>query len=479
MGLKIPRPRLLRRLAQGARRLSARGHLPRRGKLLVLFTLLLVLLPLPLLLPVLNERAVLTWHVMSTLEGAEFGHTGPALTLLSLYVALLMLRYIAFLTASGIDAALQVDDEGDAVRADAMARAGRPQPFISIIVPAYNEGPVIRQSVRSLLALDYPCYEVLVIDDGSSDDTYLRALEAARESSRVRVIRKPNGGKSSALNVGLTQARGKLLLNMDADSRISANTLRACVRHFDDPGVGAVAGNVKVANRENLATRLQAIEYIQGLALERRAQSSVRAVSVIGGPLGMFRRDALIEAGGYDSDTFAEDRDLTIKLLAAGWLVTYEPSAQAWAESPSRWLDLVNQRYRWTRGTVQCVLKHHGLLTRLREFPVASLSLWYMAIDSLVVPVISLFMLAFFTHATLAFGSFEYLFLWWLLAALFDVAVTTYCLVLDEEDPRLLPDVLLYRFYAIFSDLTKLIATLEELLRLEMTWGKLTREGKI
>lgn len=452
---------------------------PGRGKVVVLLTLLLVLLPLTLLLPLLNERAVLTWHVMSTLDGVEFGHSGPALTLLSLYVALLMLRYVAFLTASGVDAALRPGEEDEAPRAAAMAEAGRPLPFISIVVPAYNEGPVIRQSVRSLLELDYPCYEVLVIDDGSSDDTYLRAQEAARESSRVRVIRKPNGGKSSALNVGLAQARGSLVLNMDADSRISPNALRACVPHFDDPAVGAVAGNVKVANRENLATRLQAIEYIQGLALERRAQSSVRAVSVIGGPLGVFRREALIEAGGYDSDTFAEDRDLTLKMLAAGWAVTYEPSAQAWAESPSRWLDLVNQRYRWTRGTVQCVLKHRQLLTRWRQHPVASLSLWYMAADSLVVPLLSLFMLAFFTHATLAFGSFEYLFLWWLLAALFDVAVTAYCLVLDEEDPRLLPGVLLYRFYAIFSDITKLIATLEELLRLDMTWGKLTREGKI
>jgi len=202
-------------------------------------------------------------------------------------------------------------------------------------------------------------------------------------------------------------------------------------------------------------------------------------VSVIGGPLGMFRREALLQAGGYDHDTFAEDRDLTLKLLGLGWSVTYEPQAVAECESPSRWLDLVNQRYRWTRGTVQCVLKQRAALTDLKQRPVLCLSLWYMALDSLLVPLVSLFMLGFFTHALLVYGSFDGLFLWWLLAALFDVAVTAYCLALDREDPRLLPDVLLYRFYAVFSDIAKLIATAEELLRLEMNWGKLAREGKI
>ena len=468
----------------GGLRTALRGLLARPAVLAALATLLVVLLPLPLLLPVLHERAVLSWHVAHTMD-EDFGHAGPVLAFLTLYVALLMLRYIAFLVGSAFDAAQQLQRDQAAPTTDpvgcgaAALPGGHAWPFVTIVVPAYNEGPVIRQSIGSLLALEYPAYEVLVIDDGSSDDTCVRALEAAQGQSRVRVIRKANGGKSSALNLGLAQARGSLVLNMDADSKLSANALRACVRHFEDPAIGAVAGNIKVANRENLVTRLQAIEYIQGLSLERRAQSALRAVSVIGGPLGMFRREALLQAGGYDHDTFAEDRDLTLKLLGLGWSVTYEPQAVAECESPSRWLDLVNQRYRWTRGTVQCVLKQRAALTDLKQRPVLCLSLWYMALDSLLVPLVSLFMLGFFTHALLVYGSFDGLFLWWLLAALFDVAVTAYCLALDREDPRLLPDVLLYRFYAVFSDIAKLIATAEELLRLEMNWGKLAREGKI
>jgi cellulose synthase/poly-beta-1,6-N-acetylglucosamine synthase-like glycosyltransferase len=446
-----------------------------------LLAVLLVLAPLPLMLPDLNERAVLSWHVFVYTEHRASGLSHLALLLLGAYVLLLLVRYVGFVAASA--AALLREEAGGSVAersaADEPGAPGRPWPLVTIVVPAYNEGPVIQQSVRSLLCMDYPCFEVLVVDDGSSDDTYERALQASRGFARVRVIRKPNGGKASALNVGLAHARGTLILNMDADSKLSSNALRVCVRHFLDPSVGAVAGNIKVVNRENMATRLQAIEYIHGLGLERRAQDVMKAVSVIGGPLGMFRRDALQEVGGYDSDTFAEDRDVTLKLLAKGWLVTYEPEARAWCESPSRWLDLLSQRYRWTRGTVQAVFKHRRSLWTLRENPAMCLSLWYMALDSLVVPVISLAMLGFFGFLALAFGRSEFLLLWWTQVALFDVAVTLYCIELDDEDRGLVPYALALRFYAIFTDVAKLLAIGEELLQVEMSWGKLAREGKL
>lgn len=443
----------------------------------VAVTVSLVLLPMPFLLPSLNERAILSWHVLTYADGAPQGFSGIAMVLLGGYFGLLIVRYIAFLTGSAVDATFC--QPAEAYSGHATSDGSRPWPMVSIVVPAFNEGLVIRQSIQSLLRLDYPCYEILVIDDGSTDDTYARAVEAGQGYGQVRVIRKANGGKASALNVGMAHARGTLILNMDADSKLSRNALRACVRHFRDPAVGAVAGNIKVANRENAVTCLQSIEYIQGLALERRAQSVIKAVSVIGGPLGMFRKEALKQVGGYDSDTFAEDRDLTLKLLARGWTVTYEPRAQAWAESPSRWLDLLSQRYRWTRGTVQAVFKHRHAMAHVRGNPVMSLSLWYMAADSFVVPVVNLSLLLFFGFLALAYEANEYLLLWWTQIALFDVAVTCYCVVLDREDTALIPYALLLRFYAIFTDVAKLLATVEELFRVDMTWGKLKREGKI
>ncbi len=441
-----------------------------------------VTVPFVWLLPTLQYQAIDAWHVRSFVAYLENAHAASLATiLLSLYVLALVVRHIAFVCASAVEVSSrfqQADDE--LVVADRTSPPGsHVWPLVSIVVPAYNEGVVIRQSIRSLLALDYPFFEVLVIDDGSKDDTYSAAREMAATDRRVQVVRKINGGKASALNLGIARAKGSLILNVDADSRLDAGSLRACVRHFLDPNVGAVAGNIKVANRDNLLCRLQAIEYIQGLALERLAQGAVKAVSVIGGPLGVFRRSALIDAGGYDHDTFAEDRDLTLKLLAAGWTIPYEPGAKAWAESPSKVLDLMSQRYRWSRGTVQAVFKHRKSLLAPRQQPLLFVTLWYMALDTFLVPTVSLAMACFFAYVVTTTGGHEFFLLWILLAALFDVAVTAYCLILDEEDIHLLPASLALRPYAILTDVIKLLATVEELAQADMNWGKLTREGKI
>ena len=259
-------------------------------------------------------------------------------------------------------------------------------PLISLVVPAYNEGPVIEAAIGSLLVLDYPNYEVLVVDDGSTDDTYDKALAAARASRfvPVRVITKKNGGKADALNSGMMHARGEFILNMDGDTKLSPNTLRACIRHFDDPRIGAVAGNVKVYNRENIWTRVQALEYIEGLAMARKAQSFMRSVNIIPGPLGVFRKSVLQEVGGYDQDTFAEDCDLTLKLLMRGWHIAYEPSAVALVETPSRLLDLLKQRYRWTRGILQATRKHRWALWSPGKAGINCFILWYMLFGRVV-----------------------------------------------------------------------------------------------
>lgn len=448
-----------------------------RGKLGAIVSVAAVLLPLPLLLPGIHQGAGSLPRALDGHDWAGGGLFALATLLLAGYCAILIVRHILFLTGSALQASSS--PSFDASAQPNHPDDGRPWPFVSIVVPAYNEGPVICQSIRSLLDLHYPYFEIIVVDDGSTDDTYRRAVQASETSDRLRVIRKANGGKASALNVGMAHARGTLILNVDADSKLSPNAVYACVRHFLDPAVGAVAGNIKVANRENLVTRLQAVEYIEGLALERRAQSMVKAVSVIGGPLGMFRKSALIQVGGYDSDTFAEDRDVTLKLLDRGWTVTYEPHAEAWAESPSRLLDLLNQRYRWTRGTVQAIFKHQRAMWQPRRNLVMWASLWYMAADSLVAPAANLFILLFFSYLAFALGNTTYLLFWWTQVALFDVVVTCYCIVLDREDVGLVPYALLFRMYAIIGDVAKLLATIEELLQVDMTWGKLKREGKL
>ena len=166
------------------------------------------------------------------------------------------------------------------------AREGAPPepevwPMISIIVPVFNEGPMIRHSLDSLLAQDYPSFEIVVVDDGSHDETYLNAfLIRQREGgARVRLLTKPNSGKADALNFGIAHAAGELVVCVDGDSLLEADALRQLAVHFSEPRMGAVAGCVRVINRDTLWTKLQALEYVVGLALMKRAQNAGRAVS--------------------------------------------------------------------------------------------------------------------------------------------------------------------------------------------------------
>lgn len=202
----------------------------------------------------------------------------------------------------------------------ASANDRTPEPPVTIIVPVYNEAAVILSALRSLLALRYPSLEIIVVDDGSTDRTLERASSLAGRygDSTLRVVSKSNGGKASALNTGIALARHEFVLCMDGDSRLDPDTVRAAMRHFVDPRVAAVAGNVKVVNRDGVWTRLQALEYLEGLNMARRAQGFLRVVNIIPGPIGVFRRDVLRRVGGYDTDTFAEDADLTLKILANG-----------------------------------------------------------------------------------------------------------------------------------------------------------------
>src|SRR5438132_9141331 len=237
-------------------------------------------------------------------------------------------------------------------------------PFLAIIVPAYNEAEVIQSSLSSLLELRYPYYEIIAVDDGSTDGTYekMKQFEGNHYGVRVSAFRKENTGKADTLNYGIRRSKAPIVVCMDSDSRLTPEALRYAVAHFTDPHVGAVAGNVKVINRHNIWTKLEALEYIEGLNIVRNAQAFWRTVNVIPGPMGIFRRAAIEGTGGYDSDTFAEDFDMTVKILADGWKIEYEPAAVAYTEAPEVLLDLIKQRYRLTRGVQQALRKPKQLL---------------------------------------------------------------------------------------------------------------------
>ncbi len=396
------------------------------------------------------------------------------------FLFLLVIRYGILVLYSFMDHLESVHKKRDVPTI--MYREDSSLPMISLVVPAYNEGLVIQAAIRSLLLLDYPNYEIVVIDDGSTDDTYEKAIEVAHEQQDipVRVITKRNGGKAEALNTGMSVARGEFVLNMDGDSKLSSNTLRACIVHFEDPRIGAVAGNVKVINRENIWTKIQALEYVEGLAMARKAQSFMRAVNIIPGPLGMFRKSVLKEVGGYDHDTFAEDCDLTLKLLMRGWHIAYEPTAIAWVESPSHLLDLLKQRYRWTRGILQATSKHSHALWQPRKAGVNCFILWYMLFEGILWPFSTLLGNIFFAYIGIQYGIASLLFFWWLQLTVLDVVAAAYCVVIEEEEPALIFYAISFRlFYINIIDVSKVFATIEEWRGHTMTWGKLEREGKL
>lgn len=351
-------------------------------------------------------------------------------------------------------------------------------PPVSIIVPAYNEGTVLGAAIDALLRIDYPTFEIIVVDDGSSDDTLAtaREWEGMHGGVAVRVFTKANGGKATALNVGIAQARYDFVFCMDADSTIAPESLRAAMPHFQDENVGAVAGNVKVVNRENWLTRLQALEYIEGLNMPRRAQGFIAAVNIVPGPVGLFRVEALQEVGGYDNDTFAEDADLTFKVSAVGWKIVYEENAVAWTQAPARVLDLVQQRYRWTRGILQAVRKRKGILLQpFPDFPLW-LSAWQMVFEGVLWPVLNVYGHLFFSCVALLYGMGELLLYWWVLLTLLDLVAALVTVSMEEESLSLVPLAIVYRFFFIlFLDVIKTFAAFEELFRLGMDWGKLRR----
>lgn len=354
-------------------------------------------------------------------------------------------------------------------------------PPVSIIVPAYNESVVIESSIRSLLNLQYPSIEIIVVDDGSTDDTFARAkrYEGKHGRALVRVVTKDNGGKGAALNHGIEISTGELVLTVDADSRLEPASLLYAAQHFKNPEVGAVAGNVKVGNRHSLITKMQALEYIEGLNMVRRSQGYFSAVNIIPGPLGLFRRSVLDQVGGYELDTFAEDCDITIKVLIHGWKIEYEPFAITWTEVPETIRDFFKQRYRWTRGILQSLRKHYKNLFRGSGF-VNTFVLWYMAFESLVWPIMNIFAQVYFLYVVIFFDLAKFVIFWWGQLTVLDIVVAMFCLSMERENMKLVPYSIVYRIYfVVLTDVCKVIASVEELLQVRMTWGKLDRSGKM
>ncbi len=263
------------------------------------------------------------------------------------------------------------------------------QPMVSILIPAYNEEAVIVATVRSALASDYPKLEIVVVDDGSVDRTNdLIHAEFSRDL-RVNLITQPNRGKPAALNHALTVAAGEIVVTIDADTSVNPDAVRKLVRNFADPRVAAVAGNVKVMNRNRWLTRWQALEYITSQNLEKRAFDLLNCIPVVPGAVGAWRADVVRSCAGFSKDTVAEDTDLTMTIRRQGWKILYDEDAIGYTEVPETMEALIRQRFRWTFGTIQAFWKHHDTLGRTKYGSLGWIALPNIFLFQILLPLVS------------------------------------------------------------------------------------------
>ncbi|HZP83148.1 MAG TPA: polysaccharide deacetylase family protein [Chthonomonadaceae bacterium] len=316
-------------------------------------------------------------------------------------------------------------------------------PSVSVVIAAYNEEKVIARTVQALLDSDTPNLEIIVVDDGSQDRTSEVVREAFGSEPRVQLIRKENGGKASALNRGIVAAHGDILVSLDADTLFAPDTISRLVRHFADPRVGAVSGNVQVGNARNLLTKWQALEYITSQNFDRRAYDLLDCITVVPGAVGALRRVAVVEVGGYTHDTLAEDTDLTWKLHRAGWRIVNDNSAMAYTEAPETLQNLAKQRFRWAFGTLQCLWKHRPALGHHGAFGWLALpSLW---LYQILFPAISPFMDVAMVWSLFA-GNWAQLGHYYLLMIGIEFVAAAIAVKMGRGDPNLLPWLFFQRF---------------------------------
>lgn len=263
-------------------------------------------------------------------------------------------------------------------------------PPVSVVIPAYNEADVIERSVRSVLASDYPDFEVIVIDDGSTDQTASVIMEKFRTNPQVSLWSGSNHGKWFAEDIGFGVTDRPIVVILDADTMIDPMALRWLVQPFKDERVGAVAGTVEIGNQDNFLTSCQKIEYMVTQQIMRRAYETFGGIIVVPGAIGAWRVEAVEKAGGATSDTITEDADLTLAVHRAGYKVAYQPAARSYTEAPTTVRAFLRQRLRWSFGMLQVSWKHKR---SIREgLPVGIFSLvdavWYGLITSLIYPIV-------------------------------------------------------------------------------------------
>jgi cellulose synthase/poly-beta-1,6-N-acetylglucosamine synthase-like glycosyltransferase len=407
-------------------------------------------------------------------------------------------------------------------------------PPISLLVPAYNEEKSIVDSLRSMLALNYPNFEVIAINDGSKDGTLqamidgfglapvqryhqdevphraIRGLYGSPNFPKLLVIDKENGGKSDSLNAGIDLSRCPIFCAVDADSILERDALLRAVQPFiDDPTrTIAVGGTIRIANgcriergrvlsaglpRKALPL-FQTVEYLRAFLMARLAWSRLRSLTIISGAFGLFRRQTAVAVGGYSHGTVGEDFDLVMKLHRhmrdekRDYRITFVPEPVCWTEAPESLSVLGRQRSRWQRGALEVFVRHRGMFGRPRYGRIGTLGMVHVFIvDVLGPPVEVLGYLLVPILWMLGLLSVDYLLAYLALTFVFGIFVSAGSLILEEVELQRVPrirDLLILTTVAVvenfgYRQLSNFwrLRGMWQYLKGEQGWGAMTRVG--
>jgi len=354
-------------------------------------------------------------------------------------------------------------------------------PKVSIIVPAYNEEVNAVRTVEGLLQSDYPNFDIIFIDDGSKDQTFANVSHAFENHPKVRVLTKPNGGKASALNFGIAQADGEILVCIDADTILTVDAISRMIPYFANPKVGGVAGSVRVGNTLNLLTHWQSIEYTTSQNFDRRAFDYINAIVVIPGAIGAFRKSAIDQINAFTTDTLAEDCDLTLRLLRAGYTVRTCNEALALTEAPEARKMFLKQRFRWAFGMMQSFWKHRDLLFSFKKLNIGWIVLPNLLIYNFIIPLFSPFVDIMFIAGLFTRHAGEYL-LFYFLYFIIDCLISSLAYSYDNQKFGIKTALYLFVQRFIYRQLLffVLLKAYVKAIKGELaSWGVLKRTGNV
>ena len=406
-------------------------------------------------------------------------------------------------------------------------------PGISLIAPAYNEEATIVESVRSLMMLNYPQFEIVIVNDGSVDKTLeiaaaefdlvrapvrheqpittkpVRGVYRSLSSSNVVLIDKDNGGKADAMNAGINAARYPLVCVMDADSLLEEHALSAVVLPFlEDPSTIASGGIIRIANGcrvehgrvtdvrvpSSRIAAFQVVEYLRAFLSGRVAQSAMNWLMIVSGAFGLFRRDAVVEAGGFRHDTIGEDMELVVRLhrrfreQRRPYRIVFQPDPVCWTEAPESATILGNQRNRWQRGTMQVLNYHRRMIGNPRYGIIGLVAMPYYLIFEAIGPLVETAGYVI-TAIAIALGFIDVLFaeLFFVSAVLYGTLISVSAVLLEEISFRRYPrmtDLLRLCAYGVFENFGYRQMTawwrfwgIIDYFRGRQGWGAMTRKG--